>query len=189
MPGQGSPQAASATVLPTTTAFDAQITNRWRQSRSINRPSKWVKALEKALGAHHISTDPTRLDLDAIHTYLSERSYWARGRSREQIVRSIENSIPFGLYHADEQVGFARVVSDWATFAWLADVYVLPEHQGQGLGKALVEAVMEHPAVRGLPRVLLATKDAHGLYERYGFAELDGVERFMAIEGGYRQAP
>jgi GNAT superfamily N-acetyltransferase len=141
-----------------------------------------VKALEKVLGAHHISTDRTRLDLDAIHTYLSERSYWARGRSRDQIVRAIDNSLPFGLYHGAEQVGFARVVSDWATFAWLADVYVLPAHRGRGLGKALVEAVIEHPAVAGLPRVMLATADAHGLYERYGFTLLDGAERFMAIE-------
>jgi GNAT superfamily N-acetyltransferase len=141
-----------------------------------------VKALEKVLGAHHISTDRTRLDLDAIHTYLSERSYWARGRSRDQIVRAIDNSLPFGLYHGARQVGFARVVSDWATFAWLADVYVLPAHRGRGLGKALVEAVIEHPAVDGLPRVMLATADAHGLYERYGFTQLDGVARFMAIE-------
>jgi GNAT superfamily N-acetyltransferase len=138
--------------------------------------------LEKTLGAHLISTDPARLDLDAIHSYLSERSYWARGRSYDQIARGIDNSLPFGLYHGDEQVGFARIVSDWATFAWLADVYVLPEHRGLGLGKALVETVVEHPDVRDLPRVMLATADAHGLYERYGFTQLESVERFMAIE-------
>ena len=144
-----------------------------------------MRAVEKTLGAHLISTARERLDLDAIHLYLSEKSYWARGRTYEQIARGVENSLPFGLYRGDEQVGFARVVSDWATFAWLADVYVLPEHRGLGLGKALVETVIEHPAVRGLPRVMLATADAHGLYERFGFAPLEGGERFMAIEAGY----
>ena len=148
-----------------------------------------MRTLEKTLGAHHISTDRARLDLDAIHSYLSERSYWARGRTYEQITRAIDNSLPFGLYHGTEQVGFARIVSDWATFAWLADVYVLPEHRGIGLGKALVEAVVEHPDVHGLPRLMLATADAHGLYERYGFTQLEGVERFMAIESdAVRQA-
>jgi GNAT superfamily N-acetyltransferase len=148
-----------------------------------------LKTLEKTLGAHLISTDRTRLDLDAIHSYLSEKSYWARGRSFEQISTAIENSVPFGLYHGAEQVGFARVVSDWATFAWLADVYVLPEHRGRGLGKALVAAALEHPSVRGLPRVLLATADAHGLYEQHGFAPLAAVERFMAIETGIVTQP
>lgn len=145
--------------------------------------------MEKLLGAHLISTDRTRLDLDAIHTYLSEKSYWARGRSFDQISTAIENSVPFGLYHGAEQVGFARVVSDWATFAWLADVYVLPEHRGLGLGKALVTTALEHPSVRGLPRVMLATADAHGLYARHGFAPLAAVERFMAVETGIVTEP
>ena len=145
--------------------------------------------MEKTLGAHLISTDRTRLDLDAIHTYLSEKSYWARGRSFDQISTAIENSVPFGLYHGAEQVGFARIVSDWATFAWLADVYVLPEHRGIGLGKALVGAALAHPSVRGLPRVMLATADAHKLYEQYGFAPLEAVERFMAIETGIVTEP
>jgi GNAT superfamily N-acetyltransferase len=141
-----------------------------------------VRTFEKAVGAHLISTDPTRLDLDAIHTYLSEESYWARGRSEETLVRAIENSVPFGLYLDGAQVGFARVVTDYATFAWIADVYVLESERGQGLGKALVEAVLEHAAVRGLPRVMLATADAHGLYEGFGFEALPRPERFMAIE-------
>jgi GNAT superfamily N-acetyltransferase len=122
------------------------------------------------------------LDLHAIHTYLSEESYWARGRSEETVVRAIENSVPFGLYLQRAQVGFARVVTDWATFAWIADVYVLASERGRGLGKALVEAVLEHPAVHELPRVMLATADAHGLYEGYGFEGLPRPERFMAIE-------
>ena len=138
--------------------------------------------MERTLGAYLISTDRARLDLDAIHAYLSRESYWARGRSRDQVVRGIDNSVPFGAYRATEQVGFARVVTDHATFAWLADVYVLAAERGNGLGKALVEAVLDHPSVRGLPRVLLATADAHGLYERYGFQPLHRGERFMAIE-------
>ena len=141
-----------------------------------------MKAFERSLGAYLISTDPRRLDLDAIFAYLSGESYWARGRPREQIVRGIENSLPFGVYRDGEQVGFARIVTDYATFAWLADVYVLEGHRGHGLGKALIEAVVAHPAVRDLPRVLLATADAHSLYERYGFEPLHRDERFMAIE-------
>ena len=140
--------------------------------------------MEKALGAYLISTDRARLDLDAIHSYLSLESYWARGRSRDRIVRGVENSLPFGLYRDGVQVGFARVVTDYATFAWIADVYVLPAYRGRGLGKALIEAVVEHAAVRDLPRVLLATADAHGLYEQYGFAALKRAERFMSIEPG-----
>jgi GNAT superfamily N-acetyltransferase len=140
------------------------------------------KLVERSLGAYLISTDPGRLDLDAIYAYLSGESYWARGRPRDQIVRGIENSIPFGVYLDGRQVGFARVVTDYATFAWLADVYVLEAHRGQGLGKALVEAVIEHPAVAPVPRVVLATADAHGLYERYGFKRLRGDSRWMAIE-------
>jgi GNAT superfamily N-acetyltransferase len=141
-----------------------------------------MRAFEKTLGAYLISTDPGRLDLDAIFAYLSGESYWARGRPREQIVRGIENSLPFGVYRGRDQVGFARIVTDYATFAWLADLYVLEAHRGHGLGKALVEAVVEHPAVRELPRVLLATADAHRLYEQFGFESLRGDERFMAIE-------
>ena len=138
--------------------------------------------MERSLGGYQISTDPAQLDLDAIFAYLSGTSYWAKGRPRDQIVRGIENSIPFGVYLDGAQVGFARIVTDYATFAWLADVYVLDEHRGHGLGKALIEAVVEHPAVRPLPRILLATADAHGLYEQYGFEHLKGDERFMAIE-------
>jgi GNAT superfamily N-acetyltransferase len=141
-----------------------------------------VKTVEKALGAYLISTDPARLDVDAIHAYLSGESYWARGRSRELIGRAIENSLPFGVYRDGAQVGFARVVTDYATFAWLADVYVLEPERGNGVGKALVQAVVEHPAVRDLPRVVLATVDAHGLYKQFGFEPLDRGERFMAIE-------
>lgn len=141
--------------------------------------------MERAFGAYLISTNRARLDLDAIYEYLANEAYWARGRSRERIVRGIENSLPFGVYRDGAQVGFARAVTDHATFAWIADVYVLESERGQGLGKALVEAVLEHDAVRGLPRVMLATADAHELYERYGFAPLERVDRFMAIESSH----
>jgi GNAT superfamily N-acetyltransferase len=129
-----------------------------------------------------ISTDPSRLDRDMIFRYLSEEAYWARGRSRELIDRSIEHSMPFGAYADGRQVGFARVVTDRATFAWLADVFVLPDQRGQGIGKRLVEAVLSHPELVPMKRWFLATADAHGLYRRYGFDELRDGGRFMAIE-------
>lgn len=116
-----------------------------------------------------ISTDPSRLDIDAIHAYLA-RSYWAPGIPRELVARSVANSLCFGLYDGGAQVGFARVVTDKATYAYLCDVYVLESHQGKGLGKRLMEAVMAHPDLQGLRRFTLATRDAHGLYRRYGFA-------------------
>lgn len=125
-----------------------------------------------------ISTDPDRLDLDTIHRWLSEETYWARGRSRDLMQRSFDNSICFGAYLGDRQVGFARVVTDRATFAWLADVFIAGEHRGRGYGKALVAAVLAYPELQGLRRWLLATKDAHGLYAQNGFDVVpDG--RFM----------
>ena len=125
-----------------------------------------------------ISTDLDRLDPEMIHRFLSEQSYWARGRSREVMQRAFDNSICFGAYLGDQQVGFARVVTDRATFAWLADVFVLDEFRGRGYGKALVGAVLEHPDLQGLRRWLLATKDAHGLYAQYGFVPVP-PDRFM----------
>ena len=125
-------------------------------------------------GEYTISDDRARLDLDVVHGFLSGESYWARGRSRERVERSIEHSLPFGLYRADgRQVGFARVVTDRATFAWLADVFVVAEERGRGLSKWLVECILAHPELQGLRRWILATHDAHELYRRYGFAEPD----------------
>ena len=128
-----------------------------------------------------ISTDRSRLDLDLIHRYLSEESYWARGRGREEVERSIANSMPFGVYRDGGQVGFARAVTDRVTFAGLADVFVLPEHRGHGLGKRLVEAAIGHPDLVGLKRWLLGTADAHDLYRRYGFREIS--RRLMGMDG------
>jgi GNAT superfamily N-acetyltransferase len=129
-----------------------------------------------------VSTDPARLDLDRVHEFLAGESYWARGISRLVLERAVANSLVFGVYRDGEQVGFARVVTDRATFAWLCDVFVLPAHRGRALGKRLVDAVVTHPDLRRVRRLLLATSDAHGLYRRYGFHELERPERFLAIE-------
>ena len=133
---------------------------------------------------YRVSTDPALLDVDLIHRFLSEESYWAKGRSRQVVERSIEHSLNFGAYLDGRQVGFARVVTDRATFAWLADVFVVREHRGRGVSKLLVEAALGHPELAGISRWLLGTADAHELYRRYGFRELERVERFLAIERG-----
>ena len=128
---------------------------------------------------YSISTDRSRLDIGLIHDYLSNTSYWAAGRSLEVVQRSIENSLPFGLYKGSEQVGFARVVTDYATFAWIADVFVLPEHRGRGLSKRMMEVMLSDPRLQGFRRWVLSTKDAHGLYERFGFIKLHRPDRWM----------
>ena len=129
-------------------------------------------------GGYTISTDKSRLDIGVIHGFL-DTSYWAAGRSPETIRRSIENSISFGVYKADQQVGFARVITDYATFAWIADVFVLEQHRGQGLSKWLMEVIIGHPELQGFRRWVLATKDAHDLYRKFGFTELTRPERWM----------
>jgi GNAT superfamily N-acetyltransferase len=136
-------------------------------------------AEEWTRGAYAISTDPARLNIAMIHEYLSTSSYWAAGRPLEVVRRGIENSLSFGVFQGTEQAGFARVVTDYATFAWLADVFVLPGFQGQGLGKWLIGVIIAHPRLQGLRRWVLATKDAHGLYAQFGFTELHAPERFM----------
>jgi GNAT superfamily N-acetyltransferase len=125
-----------------------------------------------------VSTDPGRLNLGVIHSFL-KGSYWARGMPLEVVGRSVENSLCFGLYRGEEQVGFARVVTDRATFAYLADVFVLEGYRGRGLGKWLMEVVLSPPDLRDLRRWMLATADAHGLYRGYGFRELGSPEIFM----------
>ena len=126
-----------------------------------------------------ISTDPKQLDITVIHKYLSTDSYWAQGRTVDTIKRSIENSLNFGLYKSKQQIGFARVVTDYATFAWLADVFVLDTYRGRGLGKWLVEVILSHPDLQRFRRWVLATKDAHELYRQFGFIELKRPERWM----------
>ena len=131
-------------------------------------------------GEFEISTDPARIDLGVVHDFLTN-SYWARGIPLETVQRSIENSICFGIYHGVRQVGFARVVTDHATFAYLGDVFVLPGYRGRGLSKWLMECIMAHPDVQGLRRWMLATQDAHELYQRYGFVPLKAPERWMEV--------
>jgi GNAT superfamily N-acetyltransferase len=128
-----------------------------------------------------ISTDPAHLDVGLIHDFLSNRSYWAAGRPLAVVRRAIENSLCFGLYERGQQVGFARVVTDRATFAWLCDVFVLEGHRGRGLSKWLMGCVVSHPDLQGLRRFLLGTRDAHGLYQRYGFAPLADPTRFLEV--------
>ena len=130
-------------------------------------------------GDYEISTERSRLNLDLIHDFLSNQSYWATGRAREVVARSIENSLPFGIYKDNDQVGFARIVTDYATFAWVADVFVIPAHRGRGLSKWLMEVIISHPGLQGFRRWVLSTKDAHGLYERFGFMKLHRPERWM----------
>lgn len=127
-----------------------------------------------------VSTDPARLDVGLVHTYLSQHSYWAQGRPLAVVQTSLEHSLCFGLYAGDQQVGLARVVTDYATFGWLCDVFVLESYRGRGLGKWLVECVVAHPALQEIRRLLLATRDAHGLYQQYGFEPLSNPERWMA---------
>jgi GNAT superfamily N-acetyltransferase len=131
-------------------------------------------------GGYLVSTDAARLDVGVIHGFLRE-SYWARGVPREVVERSLRGSVCFGLYEWERQVGFARVISDGATFAYLADVFVLPGHRGRGLAAWLMECVMAHPDLQGLRRFLLFTRDAHRLYARYGFEALDRPELAMSI--------
>ena len=130
--------------------------------------------------AYPISTDKARLDLAFVHGYLSEQSYWAKGRSLDVVRRSIANSLCFGVYHETGQVGFARVVTDGATFGWLCDVFIIDGHRGHGLGKRLVTRIVTDPEVASLQRLLLGTRDAHTLYATYGgFTPLDIPERWM----------
>lgn len=130
-------------------------------------------------GEYTISTDNQRLDIKIIHDFISNQSYWAKGRSIETAQRALEHSLNFGLYKSSQQVGFARVVTDYATFAWIADVFVLPEHRGKGLSKWLMEVILSHSELQGFRRWVLATKDAHSLYARFGFIPLHRPDRWM----------
>lgn len=134
---------------------------------------------EHRRGEFLISNDRARLDIRFIHRFLSTQTYWATGRSFEVAQRSIENSFSFGLFQGERQIGFARVVTDYATFAWVADVFVIEEFRGQGLGKWLMEVILNHPRLQGFRRWTLATKDAHELYRQFGFDELKRPERWM----------
>lgn len=125
-----------------------------------------------------LSDDPARIDLDAVHAFLS-RSYWSPGIAREKVARAMAHSLCFGVYDDGAQVGFARVITDRTSFAYLADVYILESHRGRGLAGRLMAAITGHPELQGLRRWLLATRDAHGLYARYGFGPPAAPDRLM----------
>jgi GNAT superfamily N-acetyltransferase len=128
-----------------------------------------------------ISTDTHLLDLSVIHDFLANRSYWSPGVPLDTVRRAVEGSLCFGLYEHARQIGFARVVTDRATFAWLCDVFVLEEYRGRGLSKWLMECVTRHPALQGLRRFILGTRDAHTLYARYGFKALADPTRMLEM--------
>jgi GNAT superfamily N-acetyltransferase len=135
-----------------------------------------------------ISDDRSRLDVDVIHRYLSEESYWSPGIPRDVVERGLDNSLNFGLYAGDgELAGFARAITDRACIGYLGDVFVLEPHRGRGLGVWLVETVLAHPDLQGLRRFFLATADAHELYGRFGWKPLEEVEIFMSIERDPRE--
>ena len=133
---------------------------------------------EWRLGSTLVSTDPARIDLTVVHGFLTT-AYWSPGVPLETVRRSIEYSIPFGVYVDDRQVGFARVISDRATYAYLADVFIIPEARGQGLARFLLECIEAHPELQGLRTWALFTRDAHGLYEKVGFARGQMQDRLM----------
>ncbi|MBN8695675.1 MAG: GNAT family N-acetyltransferase [Bacteroidetes bacterium] len=135
-----------------------------------------------------VSSDPAKLDLRVIHAYLS-RSYWAEDIPFETVKRSVEHSLCFGVYNDKKQIGFARVISDYTTFAYLADVFILEEERGKGLSKFLMECILKHKELQGLRNFSLMTQDAHSLYARYGFKNIPKPENFMAkkIDGIYKK--
>jgi GNAT superfamily N-acetyltransferase len=137
-------------------------------------------AVGERRGEFFLSTDRDRLDLDVIHGFLTA-SYWAKGISREVVARSIRNSLCFGVYKQAQQVGFARAISDFATYAYIADVFVLDAYRGHGLGKWMMEAIMRYPQLQSLRRWTLATRDAHALYAQFGFTPLKKPENFMEL--------
>ena len=141
-----------------------------------------MSSTDPAIAGYEISTDPARLDIAAMHAYLT-RSYWSPGIPFATVERAARHSLCFGLYErtSGRQVGLSRVVTDHATFAYLCDVYVLEEHRGHGLGKFLMRTVMAHPALTGARRTMLGTRDAHGLYRQFGFSDAAGTKVLMEI--------
>ena len=126
-----------------------------------------------------ISTDKSKLDIAFIHAYLSQETYWAKNIPLELVQKSIEGAVCFGVYHHHKQIGFARMITDCATFGYLADVFIIDSYRGKGISKWLMEEIVEYPAFAPLRRWMLATRDAHGLYRQFGFTQLDKPERIM----------
>ncbi|WP_290791618.1 GNAT family N-acetyltransferase [Flavihumibacter sp. UBA7668] len=128
-----------------------------------------------------ISTDKSKLDIDSIHTFLSAKAYWSLHIPIERVQKAIENSLCFGVYQKELQIGFARVISDYSTIAYLGDVYILEAFRGQGLSKWLMETIMSHPDLQGLRRWILLTGDAHGLYEQFGWTAIADPSKWMEL--------
>jgi GNAT superfamily N-acetyltransferase len=143
-------------------------------------PIQSEQAREYLKGEFTVSSDRERLDLDVVHGFLTE-CYWAKGIPRDVVARSIENSLCFGVYASGKQIGFARVISDFATYAYIGDVFVLESFRGRGLGKWLMECIMRHPHLQGLRRWSLITRDAHGLYAQLGFEPLKKPQNYMEL--------
>ena len=137
-------------------------------------------SVHETMSGYIVSTDKSKLNIDVIHSFLTT-SYWAKGIPFTIVEQCIENSLCFGAYHNEDQIGFARIVSDFSTFAYLADVFVLEDYRGKGVGKLIMNEIMAHPQLQGLRRFMLATRDAHGLYEKYGFVVTKNPERIMEI--------
>ncbi len=135
--------------------------------------------MESNLGEYRISTDQSELDLNVIHHYLSEESYWATGIPFGTLKKAIDHSLNFGVYYRNKQIGFARLVTDYATFAYLCDVFILEEHRGKGLSKWLMKTINEHPGLQSLRRWVLLTRDAHGLYTQYNWSDIKTPDRYM----------
>ena len=130
---------------------------------------------------YYVSTDKAKLDISLIHHFLAEESYWAKNIPLTTVKKTIGHSLCFGVYCKDEQVGYARVVTDQATIAYLGDVFIVPAHRGKGLSKFLMNEIMQHPELRGLRRWILLTADAHGLYKQFGWVPIAAPERWMEI--------
>ncbi len=141
-----------------------------------------VNSMDEQRGAYQVSAGVNPKHITTIHRYLSQESYWANGRSYETVEKSLANSLCFSLTSGDALAGFARAITDRATFAYLADVFVLPQHRGQGLGKLLVSYILDYPELRELGWIL-ATADAHELYRKYGFDAIEGSQRYMRKPG------
>ena len=135
--------------------------------------------MEYTNGEYSVSTEQRHADVDVIHKFLSEESYWAKERPKETVERAVRNSLCFSLLRQEKLVGFARVITDYATFSYICDLFVLPDYRRKGLGKWLVECILDYTQQQGLKRWLLATSDAHGLYAQYGFSPLEGSEYYM----------
>jgi GNAT superfamily N-acetyltransferase len=187
MPGLNGPRRSASSISATAKQCRAGLSSEADQSNAatadgrenqlMQPPSAW-----SSKDGYEVSTDPARLDIDRIHRFLSG-AYWSRGIPRDVVERGIANSLPFGLHApSGKQIGFARAITDRATYAYLADVYVEVEHRGQGLGKLLVSCVLKHPELQGLRRWALATADAHGLYARLGFGPAASPQTHMFLE-------